>query len=143
MKKLISIYVLFFVVVAGACGQSTSPRFATAKNGDNTGRIITYKYKTITDAAGADTAAVIPSAGVTTIRVAAVDSVAINISNVKDSYAADIIRVVASGTSGNKIKFVGSNYVTAGTATLSSGARAVITFIFDGVKWVEAGRVVL
>jgi hypothetical protein len=142
MKKLIAIYVLFFVVIAGACGQSTSPRFATAKNGDNTGRVITYKYVSVTDVAGADTAAVAPSAGVTTVRVSALDSVAININSLKASYAADIIRIVASGASGNKVKFVGSNVITAGTATLSSGARAVITLIFDGAKWVEAGRVV-
>ena len=142
MKKLLSIYVLLFVVIWGACGQSTSPRFATAKNGDNTGRVINYGYVTVTDTAGADTANISTIYGVTTIRVTAIDSITININSVTSAYAADVINIVASGASGKKIKIIGTNVVTAGTATLSSNLRAVISFIFDGAKWVESSRVV-
>lgn len=141
MKKFILF--LFALVAAFAVNaQSTSPRFGTVPGDDNTGRVITYKYQTVTDAAGADSTTLRPSAGVTIVRVALTDSLYFKSPNVKASYAGDILRVVASGASGNKVKFAGTNFITAGTATLSSSGRAVVSLIFDGAKWVEFARVV-
>jgi hypothetical protein len=141
MKNLI-FFLVFMVSAFVVSAQSTAPRFGITPNADNTGRVLTWKYQSIADATGADSAILVPSAYNTTVRVTLTDSFTLKQPNIKQSYAADIIRVVVSGASGTKLKFSGTNYQTAGTATLSTGGRAVITLIFDGVKWVEASRVV-
>jgi hypothetical protein len=50
--------------------------------------------------------------------------------------------LLVSGTSGDKLKFTGANWLSAGVATLSSGAVAVIEFVFNGAKWQEKTRTV-
>ncbi len=141
MKKLFAL-IAFVFAVAVVNAQSTSPRFGTAKNQDNTGRVLTYTYNTWTDAQGADSTAITPNAYQSYYRVALVDSFTVKNPVVTRSYAGDRITIIASGASGKFLKFTGSNWISGGTATLSSGGRAVISFVFDGAKWVEAGRVV-
>lgn len=142
MKKLI--FILSLVVFAiGVNAQSTSPRFGTTAGADNTGRVLTYKYQTVTDASGADSTTLNPNAWETIVRVALTDSVYFKSPVVTRSYAGDRLVIVASSaSSGKKVKFAGTNFVTTGTATTSTSNRAVITLIFDGAKWVESGRVV-
>lgn len=134
---------LAMLVFLGTHAQSTTPRFGTTANQDNTGRALTYKWVTKTDAVAADSLKLTPSAWHTVVRVNSLaDSVALVVSSTTKCYTGDNITIVATGTSGGKLKFVGTNFQTAGTATLSSGARAVINLVFDGAKWVEASRVV-
>lgn len=142
MKKLFSIFaaLLVFGVVSA---QSTSPRFGTAKNTDNTGRVLTYKLVSVTDAAGADSVTVAPSAFETIYKLSALDSLTFKSPTVTNSYYGDQVTIQVSGASGTKVKFTGTNWVSAGTATLSSGLNAIITFRFNGTKWVEQSRVVL
>lgn len=140
MKNLIVIIALFIGVSVSA--QSTSPRFGTAKNQDNTYRVLTLKKAAIVDAAGNDTASVSPNAFFSYVTCDAVDSVTVKIGSVANSYFGDNLQLIVSGTSGKKVKFIGSNLLTAGTATLSSNGRAVVTFVFDGAKWVESDRTV-
>jgi len=140
MKKLFFILVLA-IAAFSVNAQSTSPRWGTGANNDNTGRALTYSYKSITDAVAADSTTINPNAYTTIYRVALVDSVYFKSPVVTRSYAGDNIVVVASGASGTKVKFAGTNFITAGTATLSTSGRSVITLIFDGAKWVEKGRV--
>jgi len=142
MKKFIAFTFALLLIGSAVIAQSTSPRFGTAKNQDNTGRSLTWKYTTITDAAGADSTTIAPNAFETIYRVALTDSVFFKSPTVTNCYAGDRIRIIASGASGTKLKFAGTNFITAGTATLSSSGRAVLTFIFDGAKIVEASRVV-
>ncbi|MEI8111172.1 MAG: hypothetical protein WCH59_09305 [Chitinophagia bacterium] len=143
MKKLFSL--LFLMAFAFAVNaQSTSPRFGTKKNDDNTGRVVTYGYQTFADAAGADSITVTPNFFLSTYRVTLLDSLTVRNAVVTRSFAGDQIRFVVSAASGSPfIKFTGANWLTTGTATLSgTNKRAVIQFIFDGVRWVEMSRVV-
>ena len=143
MKKFI--FALFALVFcAGAVNaQSTSPRFGTTKNADNTGRVLTYKVVTVTDAAGADSVTIAPNAFETIYKVVALDSITFKSPSVTNSYYGDQVTLQVTGTSGDLVKFTGTNWVSAGTATLSSGLNAIITFRFNGTKWVEQSRVVL
>lgn len=140
----LSIIAIFaFFLSFGVNAQSTSPRYGTSVNNDNTGRAFTYKYTSITDAAGADSVAVVPAYSGNIYRVTLVDSLTFKQPVITKSYAGDEITIVASAASGTpKLKFTGSNWLTAGTATLSTNKRAVITLIFDGAKWIEKSRVV-
>lgn len=141
MKKFISFLFLLVAFVA-VNAQSTSPRFGTAKNQDNTGRILTYNLISVADAAGADSVTIVPSAWETIVKVAALDSITFKSPTVTKSYYGDNLTIMVSGTSGDLVKFTGSNWLSAGTATLSSGAVAVIRFRFNGSKWIEESRVV-
>lgn len=140
------IYVLFaslLLITASAFSQSTTPRYGTTANQDNTGRALTWKWVTATDATGADSIVARPRDYQTTYRVVLVDSFTFKQPVITGCYAGDYLTIIASAASGTpKLKFTGSNWITAGTATLSTGLRAVIRLVFDGSKWVEASRVV-
>lgn len=139
----IIICLVSFILLSGALfAQSTAPRYGTTPNSDNTGRSLTYAYKSFVDAVGTDTAKIIPSAYSSTYRLTLTDSLRVQVMNVGSSYADDNISVIASGATGTKVVFLGTNWITAGTATLAAGGRAIITFKFDGSKWVESARVV-
>jgi len=141
MKKIFSIlFLLAFTFTVSA--QSTSPRFGTLKNQDNTGRGLTYKLVSVTDGTGADSVIAFPGAYKTYYKVTLIDSLAFKQPVVTTSYLGDNIVIVATGASGTKVKFTGSNWITTGTATLSSGGRAIIDLIFDGARWVESNRTV-
>lgn len=144
MKKLI-LFLFAMVIVSVAFAQSTSPRFGTLKNQDNTGRVLTYKMVNVTDAVGADTVKIQTNAYETIYKVAAVDSITFKVNSVKTSCFGDKLTILAQGTSGSpKIKFTNSSglWLTAGTATMSTNRRAIIVFMFDGAKWVEVSRYV-
>jgi hypothetical protein len=142
MKKIIFILSIFLSAFA-VNAQSTSPRFGTSAGTDNTGRVLTYAYNTVTDASGADSTTLNPNAWKTIVRVALTDSIYFKSPVVTRSYAGDQLVIVASSsTSGKKVKFAGTNFISTGTATTSTSLRAVITFIFDGAKWVETCRAV-
>lgn len=140
MKKIL--FVLFTICTLAAVAQSTSPRFGTTAGRDNTYRALTCKLTALTDAAGADSATIATTGYNNLVTIAALDSFTLKSPTVTKAFLGDQMTLVVSGSSGDFVKFTGSNWVSAGTATLSSGARAVIKFVFDGAKWVEASRVV-
>lgn len=142
MKKYI-ITISLLVAVSVGFAQSTSPRFGTLKNQDNTYRQLTNKIGTVTDAAGNDTVTVTPNAFATINKVTMTDSVSIKFAPAS-SYYGDTYKLLVTGASGTKVvKFVGS-YVTLGATgemRLTSTKGAIIVFVFDGAKWVEQSRV--
>lgn len=141
MKKLFAIIFLLAISVV-MYGQSTSPRFGTLKNQDNTGRVLTFKTVSLTDATGVDTLSITPNAFTTYVKIAMKDSLTVK-PVVTTSYYGDQLIIICTATTGTPfLKFTGSNWLSAGKATLSSNLRAVIKFVFDGAKWVETGRYV-
>lgn len=142
MKKILSLLLFSTILALTSFAQSTTPRFGITPNQDNTGRALNYKYFTLTDATGADSVIVTPNAWQTHYRIALTDSLTLKQPVITKTYAGDNIRIIASGTPGTKVKFYGSNWKSTGTATLSTGGRAVIDFVFDGSVWVESNRVV-
>jgi hypothetical protein len=144
MKKILFAFiaVLTFVSCNDLKAQSTSPRFGTTAGRDNTYRTLTNGYSSITDAAAADTVTLSPNSFNSYYRISLVDSLYMASPTITNSYAGDQITLIVSGASGKFLKFAGTNWQSAGTATLSSGLYAVIRFVFSGTKWVEQSRVV-
>lgn len=145
MKKIL--FAIIAIATFTACNntaqaQSTSPRFGTTPGRDNTYRTLTNGYTAITDAVAADTSTLYPAKFNSYYRISLVDSLYMASPTITKSYAGDNITLIVSGASGTKLKFAGSNWQSAGTATLSSGANAILTFVFSGTKWVESSRVV-
>lgn len=140
MKKIFSIVLLFACVNTFA--QSTSPRYGTAPNTDNTYRLMTNGFVALTDTVGADSVAIAPKYFNNVYKITLLDSFCLKQPVVTKCFAGDQLTLIATAASGTpKLKFNGSNWIGTGTATLSTGLRSVITFIFDGAKWVEKSRV--
>lgn len=141
MKKLISILFLFAIVLA-TVAQSTSPRFGTLKNQDNTGRVLTYKVATLTDASGVDSVVIKPNAWYTIYSIALTDTLTLKQPIVTGSYFGDNIRIYISQASGAKrLKFTGSYWAADSAITLNSThLNATIDFQWNGTKWKEVGR---
>lgn len=142
MKKFLFLLIAVVAFVA-VNAQSTSPRFGTKKNEDNTGRSLNYKLVSLTDAAGMDSAVINPNAFETYYRVTLnVDTLVLRSPVVTNSYFGDKMIFVVSGASGRRLKFTGPNFISSGSATLSTGLVATVVFVFNGVRWAEQSRVV-
>lgn len=140
MKKIIAILILALTSVI-AFSQVTSPRFGVTKEQDNTGRILTYAVATATDATGADSLTIKTNNYTTIYKIACKDSVVLKQPTITNAYYGDRLIIILTSTTGTpKTLFYGSYWKSSGTATLSTGLRGVITFIFDGAYWVESSR---
>lgn len=149
MKKYIFLILSIGFLASGVLAQSTTPRFGTTKNQDNTGRVLTYKFVSTADATGADTVKLAPSAWETVVIPSATikDSLSYSLTSLTNCSAGDAIvfMFTNSSGSGHKVKFVGSGWQfssSGSSITLTTAKRATIKFIFDGAAWVETGRVV-
>ena len=147
MKKIISILVLMVMFTIGANAQSTTSRFGTGRNQDNTGRVTTYNFVSTNDAAGNDTIFVTPNAWETNIipSSAITDSVNIKL-NLTKCYLGDNIRVVVSKGSGSgAIRFPSTYFINDATAnryTIAANKVAVFEFIFNGSKFMMTNKTV-
>lgn len=145
MKKIIFLlFALSFTVALNA--QNVLPRFTTATYGRTVGAQLNA-YVAVVDTAGADTSYLYPKAGKTIVKLSVADSIAIKFTSVKNSYVGDEVVVIATNASGSShvIKFLSTNSEpasTGGRITLASTLGAVIRYVFNGVKWVEASRTV-
>ena len=142
MKRILSILILLVAVIS-LSAQSTTPRFGIVKSGDATGRNLTYGYVTQTDVAGFDSVKVVPHAYETIYNLTiSTDSLRFGTPNVGQSYAGDVIKIIVQGTAtGKKLTFgTTTKYVSQGTLTTTTKLKAVVTFVFDGAKWVEQYR---
>jgi len=140
MKKLFAIIFLLSLSIA-MFAQSTSPKFGTLKNQDNTGRILNYKLVALTDATGNDSIAVKPNAYTTIYNITLKDSLTLKQPVVTNCNLGDKIEILLSAPSGTPfLKLYGTNWKATYKATLSTGLRGVIELVFDGAKWVEEGR---
>jgi len=141
MKKFLSIIFLLLFSVA-VFGQHTTPRFGTAPNQDNTGRVLTYSYSAYTFVSGVDSLKLSPNAYETFINAGAmVDSLTIQFKNVKSSYVGDQVTVFGYGSGGSfKLKIGSTNCSVGTTLTAASSKYVSIKFVFDGIKWIEQSR---
>jgi hypothetical protein len=140
MKKIVFLLTMV-VMTVGAMAQFTTPRVGTGVKYDP--RNLNYTYGTATDATGADSTTLAPNAWLHTVKITLLDSFTLKNPTVTKSYYGDQLQLILTAASGTpKLKFTGSNWITAGTATLSTGLRGVILLVFDGAKWVERSRVI-
>ena len=140
MKKfLFAVALILSATLVNA--QSTAPRFGTTAGSDNTYRGLNLAYQSVTDASGMDTVTLRTNKYTNFVRVTLTDTITFT-PVVTSCKAGDELVVIASGASGRRVKFIGSGFQSAGSATLSSGGVAVVTFVFTGTIWAEKTRVV-
>lgn len=136
MKKFLAIVALF-LTVAVSNAQSTSPRFGTTPNKDNTGRVITYGF---TAPSQSTTVHYTPNKGVNVLSIQSLTlSPTVNFT-VTSSYAGDMVYALIGATSASRTVTFAGGVKSAGTFTLGSGKVGSATFIFNGTNYVEVGR---
>jgi hypothetical protein len=147
MKNFLIIFSLC-LLSAISFAQVTTPRFGVGKNQDNSGNVLTWNLVSTADVAGADTIYLTPSAYSTIVQPinSILDSLSYSLKSLGKSYLGDRIEFsfINSSGSGHKIKFVGTGWQfssTGSSISLTTAKRANISFRFDGVAWVETGRV--
>lgn len=147
MKKgLLFLFAATTMLTFSASAQSLTPRFGTKPNQDNTFRAMTLHAFTVPDSTLGDSISIIPTAfdNYYTDSVSSTYNGTFKFGavNTTQLHQYDHVTITAIGASGNTVTFSAVGWKTAGTATLSSHGRAVLTFIFDGVYLVEKSRVV-
>lgn len=140
MKKfLFAVALMLSATFANA--QSATPRFGTNAGSDNTYRGLSLNWQSVTDASGMDTLTIRTNKFTNHVRIALTDTISL-LPVVTSCKAGDELIVVATGSSGRRVRFVGSGFQSAGSATTSSGGTIVVTFIFTGTVWAEKSRIV-
>jgi len=139
MKKLFSLFFLIAVSLS-VFGQSTSPRFGTAKNQDNTGRVLQYKVVTSNDAAGNDTISVTANAWQTIVRPSSNITDSVNIKAVVTNcrMGDELYVVVSKGAGAGAVRFPTAYFINDAAAnryTIGANKTAVFFFKFNGSKW--------
>jgi len=145
MKRFLTVLSFALALMVGCTtsyAQSSNPRYGITPNSDNTGRVLTYGYSNVTDVAGPDSALINLRYYDLKVKLALVDSFTFKNPVLTSGFYGDNLSITVTGASGTKVKFAGSNWITNGTLTMSTGATARIAFIILGTKLVETGRII-
>lgn len=142
MKKTLILLAIGYQLLAigSASAQSTSPRFGTEPNDDNTGRTLTYYYFTPTDVGFKDTAKFTPHGFETFIQPtdSIKDTIVFYAYNTR-SHVCDKMdfQFVGANAGSNKKIIFGTGFSQTITIPITSKQGYHITFIFDGNVWRE------
>jgi len=146
MKKITAL--LFLVAISlTTFAQSKTPRFGTAKNQDNTGRVLTYALATTNDAAGNDTISITPNAWETILRPSSnlTDSVNIRAYLTKAKLGDYLTVIINKGSGAGGVRFMSTyfvNDVSTNRYTIAASKTNIFKFQFNGVKWIMIGKTI-
>lgn len=136
MKNLFITLLFSLVLITSASAQ----RFGTTAGNDNTGRVITYDWKTptytstVTVAANASVTMIMPAAFSGTVTPV----VNANVTNCKKGDKLEYIFTGATGVAAT-ITF-NTNFKSTGTLAVTGAKYSTISFIFNGTYWIEERR---
>lgn len=140
MKKFITFLALTFVFSGCVFAQFTTPRFSTTPNGNNTGSGLTYKYSTVTFTSPY---AVPSNAYETIVKMGTLTAAQTLTATVTSCHVGDKLEIIFTAdtlTAGRVVTFSTGFIVSASTLTVDASQKATISFIFDGVAWIETAR---
>jgi hypothetical protein len=133
MKKLFA-SIFLIVLCFGAIGQSTTPRFGTAANQDNTGRMLTWGYKskayqavdTIKSRVYDYTYKVGTLTGALTLKAV-----------VTGNYLGDRLNILFTDDGSGRVITFSTGFSSGGTLTMQASSKATVYFVFNGVGWYQ------
>jgi hypothetical protein len=134
MKRIISILTVIMLVAFTATAQTTTPRFGTTKNQDNTGRVLTYGYSAPAYAASI---AIKPNAYETTVKFATLTGALTLTSTNTSCYAADKLSLIFVADGTNRVVTFSTGFASGGNITVNSGTTMTVNFAFNGSGWVQ------
>jgi hypothetical protein len=120
---------------------STTARYPliSARNQDNTGRILTVEYQAPVYAA---TIALQLASAQTIVKVAQLTGALTITGETTRPQIGDELCLLFNADGTNRIVTFGTGFASAGTLTVTANKQASATFCFDGTSWVEVGRAV-
>lgn len=133
MKKFLSIAFIGLFALASSA-QITTPRFGTAKNQDNTGRVLTYGYAA---PAYASTYTVVANAYETTIVMGQLTGAQTLSATVTNCHVADKLNVMFIGDGSDRIVTFSTGFTSGGNITVSANTKVTVYFVFNGIGWVQ------
>lgn len=143
MKKFLSIIAIILITTV-VNAQSVLPRWGGGPpTNDNTGRILTYSFgKTVITSSSTAILYHKPNAFQTFIITDSLRHAITDSSSINNAYAGDqlILRYSSDSLAAGRVVTFGNHMISAGTLTVDKNQKACITFIFDGVAWIETGR---
>ena len=138
MKKFILFISLMLAIVIGSMAQISTPRFGTAKNQDNTGRVLTYGVVT---KAYASTITITPNNYETFVNVATLTGDATVSATTTVTHKYDQMSILLVADTSTRTVTMGSGFAAnLGTIAIAPAKKAYLKFIFDGTAWVELSR---
>lgn len=115
-------------------------RFGTGENQDSTGRVVTYDYK---EPAYAATISVTPNASVTYVNVAQLTGALTLNTVVTNCKVADRLTLIFKSDGTNRTVTLGTGLTSsAATIVVTASKNASVSYVFNGVAFVEIGRAV-
>lgn len=114
-------------------------RFVRGANQDNTLRAMTQDAKAV---AFGSTIAIVPSESENLFQVAQLTGAATVNATVSQLYIGDKVRVLLSADSTTRVVTFGTNFISAGTLSVTASKAAYIDFMFNGTALQEMGRTV-
>ena len=135
MKKYITIFLLCIGLFASA--QSTSPRFGTLKNQDNTGRVLTYGYVTPAYAASV---ALVTRYYDTTVKVGQLTGNITLTATVTNCYVGDKLEIVLAADATDRTVTFSTGFTSGGTVLIPASGTFCYYFTFNGVGWIHASK---
>jgi len=136
MKKYFAILMLV-CIGSFASAQSTSPRFGTLKNQDNTGRALTYGYVTPAYAASV---ALVPRYYDTTVKVGQLTGNLTLTVTVTNCYVGDKLEIVLAADATDRTVTFSTGFTSGGTVLIPASGTFCYYFTFNGVGWIHASK---
>jgi hypothetical protein len=137
MKKLIFLSLAVIGFTFASVAQSTTPRFGTTPNKDNTGRVLTYSYSA---PAYASTITVAPKHFETIYKVDSLTGNPSVVTTLTNAYAGDRITFIFAAKGAARTVTFSTGMTPSATLVVDSAQVATATFMFSGSKFVEVSR---
>lgn len=121
---------------------STTPRYSliTARNEDNTGRVVTNEYQAI--AYAASVALKLQSANTVCKFAQLTGAMTITAETTRPQIGDELTLLFNADGTARTVTFSTGLSPSAATLVVAISKQASITFMFDGVSWVETGRAI-
>ena len=136
MKKYFAI-LMFICIGMFASAQSTSPRFGTLKNQDNTGRVITYGYVTPTYAASVT---LVPKYYDTTVKLGQLTGNLTLTATVTNCYVGDKMEIILAADATDRTVTFSTGFTNGGTVLVSANTSICYNLTFNGVGWLHGSK---
>ncbi len=117
-----------------------TPRFGVGANQDSTGRVLVYNYA---EPAYVATLAIVPNAYQSLYNCKTLTGAQTINATVSGSQVGDVLKFIfVSDSTGRTVTFGTGFTDSAATIAVTASKKAYIDFIFDGVAFIETGRVI-
>ncbi|CAB4218958.1 hypothetical protein UFOVP1596_57 [uncultured Caudovirales phage] len=140
MKNFLKSIFAILILTVFIASTSDAQRFSTAKGGDNTGRVLTYDYKT--PAYSNDTLTIVPNVSQTTYKFGTLTgNLVLYVTKTQCKVTDRLTLIFTSDASARTVYFRGGSSITVDTTLIvPANITGTINLIYNGTKFIEESR---